>query len=84
LKTVWVLCILLAFEINPVFGQWEYEGHTIGLRYGSVPGLAVANVGNGATIVVWISGYGNDYDLFAQYVDSAGYARWGEGGLLLF
>jgi hypothetical protein len=88
MKAVRALPIIVLFIIAmvnlPAFAQWEYEGHTIGYRYGNSDGLAVTNVGNGATVVVWNSAYGNDYDLFAQYIDSAGYARWGDGGMLLF
>ena len=83
MKKRFVIYILILLS-NSAFAQWEYEGHTIGYRYGDSDGLAVANVGNGATVVVWNSAYGNDYDLFAQYVDSAGYARWGDGGMILF
>jgi hypothetical protein len=80
-----IMLLIAGLFIVPVYAQWEYEGHTIGYRYGDSDGLAVANVGNGATIIVWNSSQGsNYYDLFAQYVDSAGYARWGEGGMVLY
>jgi hypothetical protein len=78
-----IIIAITVFFTLPCFAQWEYEGNVIGSRYGNSDRLAVANVGNGATIIVWNSTRLGDYDLYGNYVDSAGYARWGEGGMAL-
>jgi len=76
--------ILVIFFIIPARAQWEYGGKTIGYYHGNSDAFGIANVGNGATIIVWNAINGTDFDLFAQYVDSAGYTRWGENGIVFY
>jgi hypothetical protein len=77
--TIYILILLY----RATFAQWEYEGKTIGFSWGT-GAPAITNVGNGATVVIWNSLIGSDYEIFAQYIDSAGYTRWGEYGMQLF
>jgi hypothetical protein len=78
-----VIYILILLS-NGALAQWEYGGKTIGYYHGDTDAFGIANVGNGATIIVWNAINGTDFDLFAQYVDSAGYTRWGENGIVFY
>jgi hypothetical protein len=88
MRAVFAFCIicglLWGFLYSPAQAQWEYGGKTIGYIGSGSDDISAANVGNGATIVVWNLLSTGDYDLFAQYVDSAGFARWGEQGILVY
>ena len=75
---------ILVLLSSPAFAQWEYGGKTIGYYHGDTDAFGIANVGNGATIIIWNAINGSDFDLFAQYVDSAGYARWGDSGIVFY
>jgi len=88
MRAVFAFCITFGFLCGfPCFhahAQWEYGGKSLGLISTGSNRISAANVGNGATIVAWNLLSSGDYDLFAQYVDSAGFTRWGEEGILLY
>ena len=63
-----VIYILILLS-DAAFAQWEYGGKTIGYVGSGSDDIAAANVGNGATIVVWNRPNQSNYDLRAQYVD---------------
>ena len=76
--------ILVIILIRPAVAQWEYGGKFIGYYSPYTDAIAVATVGGGATVVVWDRLRGGDYDIYAQYIDSSGYALWGEGGMVVY
>ena len=83
MKKRFVIYILILLS-NSAHAQWEYGGKTLGLISTGSNRISAANVGNGATIVVWNRLHLGNYDLRAQYVDSAGYTMWDEGGMVLY
>ncbi|MCD6160792.1 MAG: T9SS type A sorting domain-containing protein [candidate division Zixibacteria bacterium] len=68
----------------PCLGQWEPDGKVIGHWSPYSSAFALANVGNGNIVVVWNKDIGGDKDICAQYIDSAGYTRWGDEGMMVF
>ncbi len=83
MKKRFVIYILILLS-NSASAQWEYGGKTLGLISTGSNRISAANVGNGATIGVWNRLHLGNYDLRAQYVDSAGYTMWDEGGMVLY
>ncbi len=83
MKKRFVIYILILLS-NAAHAQWEYGGKSLGLISTGSNRISAANVGNGATIVVWNRLHLGNYDLRAQYVDSAGFTRWDEGGMVLY
>lgn len=76
------LTIILALMLfaMPAYAQWEYGGKIIGQYSYYTSHLVVANIGQGNIVVAW----NGPYYIQANLIDSAGYARWGEGGLTVY
>ena len=78
-----ILLALLAIT-SYAYGQWQYGGNVAGYYSPYTDELAVVNVGDAKTLIVWDKYNGGDYDIFAQYIDSAGYSYWGTDGMVVY
>lgn len=76
--------ILIIMLSSPALAQWEYGGKWIGYYTSGTALAMVTDTVTGNTFVAWNKLYGGDQDIFIQCVDSAGYALWDEGGMVVY
>lgn len=78
---LWVLFLILV-DLGICFSQWSTDPaeNTRVNRWGLNP--KVTNDGGGGAIIAWEDDYAWGRDIVAQHVDSSGYKRWAEEGVV--
>jgi hypothetical protein len=83
MKRLILIISIMALPL-PAFAQWEYGGKVIGMYSGITDPLAVANLGEGRTVVAWNGIDGINNAIYATCIDSAGYPLWGDMGMIVY